>query len=58
MSLTTTTTAFKAMTDEDKAALRELQEYAKQKTGQDVKLADIIAAVTPSMETPAYLRGI
>ena len=42
----------------DKAALKELQEYAKGKTGVDVKLADIIAATTPGFDTPEYLRGV
>ena len=49
---------YKGMSADDKAALKELQDYAKSKTGADVKLADMIAAVTPGMDTPEYLRGI
>lgn len=48
---------FKLYTDGDKQALRELTQYAKDK-GIDVKTGDMIAAVTPGMETPVHLKGI
>ena len=51
-------TEFKAYTEGDKAALRELTAYAKEKTGNDIKTADMIAALTPGLETPAELKGI
>lgn len=51
-------TEFKNYTDGDKAALRELTQYAKDKTGKDIKTGEMIAALTPGMETPPELRGI
>ena len=51
-------TEFKTYTDGDKAALRELTAYAKDKTGKEVKTGDMIAALTPGLETPAELKGI
>jgi hypothetical protein len=49
-------TAYKAMSVEDKAALKALQAEEAARTGREVGLSDIIAAVTPGMKNPAYLN--
>ena len=40
----------------DKAALKALQAEEKARTGREISLSDIIAAVTPGLPTPAYLK--
>lgn len=49
---------YRTYTDGDKAALKELTAYAKEKTGKDTKTGDMIAAITPGMDTPVELKGI
>jgi hypothetical protein len=51
-------TEYRTYTDGDKAALKELSAYAKDKIGKEVKTGDMIAALTPGLETPAELKGI
>lgn len=40
---------YKAMSDEDKQALRELQEEESARLGRKVPLSEMLAAVTPGM---------
>jgi hypothetical protein len=56
--LMNTAATYKAMSVEDKAVLQELKAYASEKAGRAVSLAEIIASVTPGMETPKDLRGV
>jgi hypothetical protein len=51
-------TEYKEYTDGDKQALRDLIVYAKAQTGKDVKTGDMIAAVSPGLETPVELKGL
>lgn len=47
--------AHRDMSEADKAALKQLQGEEIIRTGRQVKLVDIIAAVTPGMADPEYL---
>lgn len=49
---------YKTWSDADKAALRDLRAEVAAKIGDEPKLGDMIAAVTPGVETPAYLKGL
>jgi hypothetical protein len=49
---------YKTWSDADKAALRDLRAEVAAKIGSEPKLGDMIAAVTPGVETPAYLKGL
>jgi hypothetical protein len=51
-------TEYRTYTDGDKAALKELTAYAEAKTGKPAKTGDMIAALTPGLDTPAELKGI
>ena len=55
MSIQDVSTAFKSLSQEDKAVLKQLQAEETARTGVAVSLRDIIEAVTPGMATPAYL---
>ena len=46
---------YSAMAVEDKQALKELKIEEEKRLGKIVPLSDIIAAVTPGLQTPAYL---
>lgn len=50
--------AYKDYSDEDKAVLKELKQYAAEKSGEKVTLKDILGSVEPGMETPNFLRKI
>jgi hypothetical protein len=54
-NLTTFSDAYKTMGPEDKEALRQLQAEEQKRLGVPVSLADVVRAVTPGFETPAYL---
>lgn len=54
-------TEYKGYSAEDKAALAELKTHVAKQLGVEetaVKTTDLIAALTPGMETPAHLKGI
>lgn len=51
-------TEYKTYSDEDKAALKALKSEAEAKIGGDIKLADMISAVTPGLVTPDHLKGV
>ena len=51
------TLLYKGYTDADKAALKELKAEVEKKLGAEVRLADMIAAVEPSLPTPDSLKG-
>lgn len=49
------TTTYKAMSDADKAALKVLQAEEIARTGREIKLGDMVAALTPGFPDPEYL---
>lgn len=54
-------TEFKSYSTDDRAALNELKAYIAAKLGIDVttiKAGDVIAAVTPGLITPDYLKNV
>lgn len=55
-NLQNTATIYKAYSDQDKIALKELQKEASEKLKREVSLKEIVAAITPGMETPDFMR--
>lgn len=56
MSISTFSEAYKAMSQEDKAALHQLKEETAKRLGREVSLGDMLRAVTPGFETPEHLK--
>jgi len=49
---------YKKYSEGDKAALRALQAETQAKLGiPEIKISDMLAAVTPGIETPAFLKA-
>ena len=56
MGLKDVSETFKAMSQEDKAALKALQAEESTRIGKPLSLREIIEAVTPGMPDPDYLK--
>ena len=47
---------YKEYSEADKAALKQLQAEEEKRLNRKVQLSEMIAAVTPGMETPASMQ--
>jgi len=48
---------YRKMSESDKNALHALKAEAQVRLGVEIKISDMLAAVTPGIETPAFLKA-
>jgi hypothetical protein len=57
MTIANFSEAYKNMSIEDKAALKELQAETSKRLGITISLGDMLRAVTPGFDTPEALKN-